>query len=91
MENLNKTYQTIYKIYENFREQRAELASLPFTKLEPAILEDCAMKFQKEVKNLGAKKLKDPEKISPFVKLQKAVTGFYMSIPQISELSHPAV
>ena len=40
----------IYKIYENFREQRSELASLPWNKLEPYILEECAVRFQKEVK-----------------------------------------
>jgi hypothetical protein len=50
MESSNATYSMIYKIYENFSEQRAELASLPWNKLEPAILEECAMKYQKEVK-----------------------------------------
>ena len=39
MESQNQTYSIIYKIYETFREQRQELASLPWNKLEPAILE----------------------------------------------------
>ena len=69
MESQNQIYSMIYKIYENFREQRNELATLPWNKLEPAILEDCAMKFNKEVKHLGAKKLTNQDQIQPFVKL----------------------
>ena len=61
METQNQIYSTIYKIYETFREQRQELANLPWNKLEPAILEEVAMKFQKEVKNLGTKKLTNPD------------------------------
>jgi len=91
MEAMNQTYTMIYKIYQTFREQRNELAALPWNKLEPAILEDCAMRFSKDVKQLGQKKLTNPDQIHPFVKLQKAVNGFYLSIPQITELNHGAV
>lgn len=49
------------------------------------------MKYQKEVKQLGQKKLTNPDQIQPFVKLQKTVSGFNLSIPQIAELNHPAV
>lgn len=91
MESQNQIYGQIYRIYQSFREQRNELAGLPWNKLEPAILEECGMKYQKEVKQLGQKKLTNPDQIQPFVKLQKTVSGFNLSIPQIAELNHPAV
>ena len=69
MESQNQVYSQIYKIYATFREQRTELASLPWKKLEPAILEEVAMKYQKEVKTLGTKKLTNSDQIQPFVKL----------------------
>jgi hypothetical protein len=53
METLNATYTMIYKIYTRFRDERNELAALPWNKLEPAILEESAAKFSKEVKVLG--------------------------------------
>lgn len=71
----------IYKIYESFREQRNEYAALPWNKLELSILVDAATKFQREVKQLGQKKLQHADQIHPYVKLQKAVNGFAMSIP----------
>ena len=42
---------------------------LPFTKLEPAILNQVATKYQKEVKNLGQKKLTNADQIRPYVNL----------------------
>ena len=81
----------IYKIYEAFREQRNEYAALPFNKLDFYILQEAASKLQKEVKQLGQKKLTQADQIHPYVKLQKAVNGFAMSIPQIEELKHDAV
>ena len=53
METFNQTYSMIYKIYENFREQRAEYAALPWNKVESYILQEAASKLQKEVKQLG--------------------------------------
>lgn len=91
METLNATYTMIYKIYTRFRDERNELAALPWNKLEPAILEESAAKFSKEVKVLGQKKLTNADQIQPYVKLQKAVNGFLNSIPQIAELNHGAV
>ncbi len=61
METQNAIYSQIYKIYQAFREAKNELASLPWLKLEPAILEEAALKYMKEVKQLGQKKLTNPD------------------------------
>lgn len=63
METMNQTYSLIYSIYESFRDNRQELAGLPWNKLEPAILNEVAQKFQKEVKVLGQKKLTNADQI----------------------------
>lgn len=85
MESMNQIYSLIYKVYENFREERNELAAISWGKLETYLLEDKANRFQREVKLLGKSgKIKDPDRVQPFVKLQKAVSGFLNSIPQIT-------
>ncbi len=53
METQNAIYSQIYKIFLSFSEAKSELASLPWLKLEPAILEEAALKYMKEVKQLG--------------------------------------
>jgi dynein heavy chain len=86
----NKVYDMIYDIYKENRETVKDFSVVAWSKLDITNLTTTADKFVTMVKRLE-KKLKMPQGISPFVKLQATIEGFKISIPFIQELKHPAI
>ena len=82
METKNELYTKIYDLFEDHRESVKEWSIMPWTKLDPIILESGASKYEKQVKKLG-QTLEKPESMPPFVKLKETIHGFKASIPLI--------
>ena len=82
METKNDLYTKIYTIYEEHREAVKEWSIVPWSKLDPNILEAGASKYEKAVKRLG-QQLTQPDSIPPYVKLRTAIHGFKTAIPFI--------
>ena len=53
METKNELYTKIYDLFEDHRESVKEWSIMPWTKLDPIILESGASKYEKQVKKLG--------------------------------------
>jgi len=78
----NKVYDQIYAIYKEHRETVKDFSVVAWSKLDITNLTTTADKFVTSVKRLE-KKLKNPDGISPFVKLRNTIEGFKVSIPFI--------
>lgn len=90
MEELNKKYDKVYDVYNNYHKRVEEFSAMPFLKMDAQVLISSTEQFYKDVMRLGSK-LEKAESMPPYIKLKETIFGFKESLPLIEMLRNPAI
>lgn len=90
MEELNKKYDKIYNVYNDYHKRVEEFSAMSWAKMDASQLISAAEHFFKVVARLGGT-LEKAESLPPYNKLKETIFGFKESLPLIEMLKNPAI
>lgn len=90
MEEMNKKYDLIYNVYNEFDKKIQDFSSISWLKLIVEHLVQCADQFFKIIMRLGTT-LEKAESMPPYNKLKETIIGFKESLPLIEMLGNDAI
>jgi dynein heavy chain len=90
MEELNKKYDKIYDVFNDYNKKVEEFSAMSWTKMDAQQLITAAEHFFKVVSRLG-NNLEKAESMPPYNKLKETIFGFKESLPLIEMLKNPAI
>lgn len=90
MEEMNKKYDQIYNVYNEFDKKVQDFSAMPWSKMDASLLITAAEHFFKVVSRLG-NNLEKADTMPPYNKLKETIFGFKESLPLIEMLKNPAI